>query len=94
MTDVGTAILILAGTMSAATVCGRHDVIVDKLLKSHEEHRVGVGLAVTGGIIEVFSSERDNSFTILMTMPGGPTCFMATGHFWENIEPPLEGDDL
>ena len=47
--------------------------------------------ANNGGVLEVLSSEK-GSWTILVTMPNGVSCMLATGQSWEALKPMIAGD--
>ena len=52
-----------------------------------------MGLASSGGVVEVVASEDGTSWSIIVTLPGGVTCLVASGEDWETIErrAPSEG---
>ena len=59
---------------------------ITKTLKSdYAELPVSAGLDNAGRMIEVFAS-TEGSWTILMTMPTGVSCLMATGENWMRRE--------
>ncbi len=65
--------------------CTKRPDIVRHLAKKFAEAPVAIGLAVGGGIIEVLSSEKGGSWTIIITMPDGTSCVIAAGQNWEQI---------
>lgn len=66
--------------------CTQRPNIVGHLAKKFSETPVAIGLSSNGGIIEVFSSEKSGSWTIIITMPDGNSCLMAAGENWERIQ--------
>jgi hypothetical protein len=44
-----------------------------------------LGLQITVVFREVLSSKSGTSWTIIITMPNGPTCMVAAGKNWEKI---------
>ena len=66
--------------------CTKRSDIVRHLANKFSEAPIAIGLSVSGGIIEVLSSEKGGSWTIIMTMPNGNTCVIAAGNSWEHIE--------
>ena len=46
-----------------------------------------MGLTSTGKVMELLTSSA-GSWTILVTMPGGPTCVIAAGESWEELAVP------
>jgi hypothetical protein len=63
---------------SAQTVCGDRGKLVAYLGKGHKESRTGIGVAANGSVIELYTAET-GTWTMLMTMPGGPTCVTGSG---------------
>ena len=37
-------------------------------------------------MLEVFASAETGTWTITLTMPGGPTCLVASGEAWEWLD--------
>lgn len=64
-------------------VCGERAGIVEALENGHQEQKAAAGLTGNGGLIELFTAET-GSWTLLMTVPGGPTCLLSTGQDWEH----------
>lgn len=70
---------------SAQTVCATHAEVTKKLDKVYSEGPIGIGLASNGGVIEMFSTSDGSTWTIVMTMPDGKSCVMASGETWETL---------
>ncbi len=70
---------------SAQTVCATHAEVTKKLDKVYSEAPIGIGLASNGGVIEMFSTSDGGTWTIVMTMPDGKSCVMASGETWETL---------
>lgn len=86
--------LASAGTATAqstAKACAKRTDAVTHLASKYEEAPVAIGIANNGGVLEVLSSEK-GSWTILVTMPNGVSCMLATGQSWEALEPVVAGD--
>ena len=62
--------------------CGQRERVVKMLQIRHAEAPISMGLAANGAIVEVFSTADGASWTLLMTMPDGRTCLMASGESW------------
>jgi len=71
----------------AQQVCGERAKIVAHLGSDYQESRVGIGLAASGTVIELFTAET-GTWTMLMTTPDGRTCVMGTGEGWEQTQKP------
>ncbi|MDP6567171.1 MAG: hypothetical protein QF578_20245 [Alphaproteobacteria bacterium] len=75
--------------LAQQAACGERDKILAKLGTDFGEQPAAMGLASNGNIVEVLASDK-GSWTILYTMPDGGACVVATGQWWENIEPKPE----
>jgi len=75
----------------AAPVCGNRDKVLASLSAKYHEEPVAVGVAANGGVIEVLKSPDGESWTILFTYPGGPSCLVASGDAWQDLAPKLTG---
>ncbi len=47
------------------------------------------GLAANNGVVEVFASPETGTWTIIVTLPDGQTCLVASGEGYESITEPL-----
>jgi len=73
----------LAGQHKKA--CAERLDAITHLSTKYGEIPVHMGLANNGGVLEVLSNQSGSSWTILVTMPNGVSCMLATGESWENI---------
>lgn len=79
------ATLVAAGSPAAAqTLCGSRDTVLKQLASEYQEAPVGIGLASNGAVVELLTS-ASGSWTLLVTMPKGPTCLMGTGEAWQAL---------
>ncbi len=66
--------------------CGDWSQITEHLEREYGEVLVGAGLDSSGSrMLEVYASPT-GSFTVLVTIAGGPSCLVATGRGWKTIE--------
>ena len=70
--------------------CGARAEILAQLADSYHESRRAIGLAANNTLLEIFASEDSGSFTILATVPGGPTCLIAAGEKFEAVADRLQ----
>jgi len=53
-----------------------------------------MGLASSGSVVEVLTNEKGASWSIIVTMPTGVTCLVASGEGWEALRPVASGKHL
>lgn len=83
---------VLVLPVLAQSNCGDHDQIIGSLGQRCGEALVGKGLHANGGLIELLVNSETGTWTILGTVPGGPTCLLGAGENWEIEAPKAEGD--
>lgn len=95
-----TALLSLNPSLSEAQTqqqtppCGPRALIVEQLKREFSETPVSRGLASNGTIIELLVSEA-GTWTLLVSLPNGNSCFGAVGEMWQAVEPPApKGETL
>jgi len=71
-----------AAAQQAQMVCGERVEIVNALQAGHQEQKTAAGLSGNGGLVELFTG-NGGSWTLLLTLPGGPTCLLGAGEAWE-----------
>ena len=70
-----------ADAQSAGIVVDR-EAVAKELSEKHREKTVGMGLADNGGVLELFTSEGGETWTVLLTMPNGASFVVGTGKAW------------
>jgi hypothetical protein len=68
-------------------VCGDRNEIVARLENGYQESTSGVGLSATGGLVELYTSEK-GTWTLMLTQPNGVSCLIAAGDNWEHVDSP------
>jgi len=80
-------VLALTTTLAAAPAlaqqpqCAARDAVLERLSSSYHEEPVSLGVTATGSLLEVLASP-EGSWTIIITVPGGPTCLVSSGEGW------------
>jgi len=77
------AITLVSAEAEAAPACGKRDDVLAQLSEKFREAPVGVGLASNGGLIELLTADTGTTWTLIVTMPNGPTCLLAAGQDWQ-----------
>lgn len=65
--------------------CAKRADVLKHLSAKYTEAPVALGIANNGGVVEVLSSQSGASWTIIITMPNGPTCMVAAGENWQKL---------
>jgi hypothetical protein len=73
-------------------VCNTHEFVKNKLEKEHDEQVIGRGLRGNGIVIEVYYSEKSQTWTIVASDPI-MSCVMNDGEYWEIITPKADGTE-
>lgn len=90
---VAVALSPTSGNAAGSEVpCGQHNDVVASFSKSYKEEPSALGITDKGGLIEVLVSPS-GTWTMLLTMPGGPACILGTGEDW-NMRPAPGTDRL
>jgi len=76
----------------AQSVCGERESMIVKLKKKYGESERGMGLSGKEALVEIWSSEKTGTWTIVMTRPNGIACVMAAGDSWMDA-PAEEGPE-
>ena len=63
----------LPATAQQQPACAQRGDLLKHLSAKYTEAPVALGLANKGGVVEVLSSKTGSSWTIIITMPNGPT---------------------
>ncbi|UCH74032.1 MAG: hypothetical protein JSU82_17225 [Rhodospirillales bacterium] len=66
-------------------VCGDRDEIVARLESGYQESTTGIGLSASGGLVELYTSEK-GTWTLMLSQPNGVSCLMAAGDNWEQVD--------
>jgi len=82
---VAVAVVAFAGPAMAQTVCSDRAKFLDHLARGYQEAPAAMGLASNGAVLEVLTSES-GTWTIILTMPTGTSCVVASGEAWEKVE--------
>jgi hypothetical protein len=69
-------------------ICGERASIIERLRTKYGETPRGAGVFQGQRVVEVWASDASGSWTIVVTLPNGSTCLMASGEDWEAIETP------
>jgi hypothetical protein len=80
----GMVMAVNAGFAQGAQ-CAARDTVMAHLTDTYGETRRGIGLAGQGAVMEVFAADATGTWTILMTLPNGTSCMIASGQGYEAV---------
>jgi hypothetical protein len=83
---VALATAAFASGAQAGPACGKRDDILAQLSERYREAPVGIGVAGNGGLIELATAGTGATWTLLITLPNGPTCLLAAGRDWQPLQ--------
>lgn len=84
-------LLTVPSFASAQTSCAQREFVVKRLATGYGETFQGGGIQSEEKVFEVWYSEEDGTWTILMTQADGVSCIMASGTDWRE---PLPSDKV
>jgi hypothetical protein len=65
--------------------CGSRDAIIKALKDHYKEKQHAIALAATAGVVELFTSEKGATWTLIVTSHVGQTCIAAAGKNWRDL---------
>lgn len=85
------------GSVSAEGVrnCAPREVVLERLTSKYGESLRVIAMGSNGAVVEALASGGGETWTILVTRPGGLTCLVASGTNFEVVDSPSppKGDD-
>lgn len=88
------ATMTFGSSVSAQSAnCADRSTVVERLAERYSESRQAVGLGSDGSLVEIFAAEDTGSWTITVTVAGGPTCLVAAGQAFQITNDPLPNTD-
>ncbi|MGH1477181.1 MAG: hypothetical protein ACRBM6_00385 [Geminicoccales bacterium] len=64
-----------------------HDAgeIAKQLSSKYKEAPVAMGLQSNGNLLQIYASDKKNTWTVVSTTPKGKSCIVAAGKRWEAL---------
>lgn len=66
-------------------ICDKRTNVMSHLARKYSELPIALGVASNGGLVELLTSEKGSTWTLIITLPNGLTCLMAAGESWESM---------
>lgn len=86
---IGAMILATGHAQAQQRPCGPHAQVVERLASQYGERRQTIGLGADNSVVETYASDTTGTWTITVTVAGGPTCLVAAGSAFQLINDPL-----
>jgi hypothetical protein len=78
-----------ANAQTGARTCVPYVELRKALQGKYGENPVAFGVHANGSLMQVFASAAGNTWTVVMTSPGGISCIVADGNNWYVLPLPL-----
>ncbi len=79
--------LALIGSSAVAqTQCNERAEVLKLLAQKYKEAPIAAGVTSTGGLVEVLTNGKGETWTIIVTSPEGTSCLVAAGEGWQARE--------
>ncbi|MEM9438788.1 MAG: hypothetical protein AAGA15_17305 [Pseudomonadota bacterium] len=97
--SIGVVALILAAgpSVSQTANCAARETVIERLASRYGESRQSVGMAANQTLMEVYANAGTGSWSLLVTLPNGNTCLVASGNSYEamaEVSPSAMGEAL
>ncbi len=70
--------------------CAPREVVLALLAQTYAEETVAIGITAKGALLEILASPK-GTWTVIVTLPGGPSCVMAAGDGWRMFQEAPDG---
>ncbi len=83
---LGIGLAFAASAVAAQPQCNTRDEVLKLLAKKYQEAPVAAGVTNTGGLVEVLTNIKGDTWTIIVTTPQGQSCLVAAGEGWRSMQ--------
>jgi hypothetical protein len=85
--------LVVFSWPAMAQTCGQRADFAERLEIEYGEVQILSGITSSGSLMELFASARkDNSWSLVFTLPGGRSCMMSVGKYLNLKQEPFSVD--
>lgn len=88
---LGLSLSFLATAAAAQPPCAERQKLVKQLASKYQELSVAFGVAKGGNLLEVLTRDDGETWSIILTDPGGRSCLIAAGESWREANPQPSG---
>lgn len=88
---ISAAVLAASGAAMAqsAQPCASREALAQKLGSEFGKAVAAAGVDAEGNLVQVFSNKDSGTWTIAVTLPGGPSCIVSSGEGWADSDQQL-----
>ncbi len=79
------AIASITPASAQQMMCAERADLLGGLSTKYSEVPVAMGIANNGGVLEILAARAAGNWTIILTMPDGLSCVLASGENWESL---------
>ena len=79
------AAAIAPPAVHAQSNCAPRDSVIERLKEKYSERLTGGGVQNSDTVLEIWSSEKTGSFTVLITHANGMSCVVSSGQNWNSV---------
>jgi len=80
-----TAVSLPLPALAGQVACSQRDNVLAQLGSKYKEAPKAAGVANNGGLIEVLTSDEGKTWTLILSMPNGTSCLLASGEHWQTV---------
>lgn len=73
--------------------CAPREVVAERLQERYREAPLARGLTPNGSIVEMWASARGETWSVIVVLPSGQSCLVASGSDFEALAAPAEAGD-
>ena len=97
--QMGSSAFLVATVLGASPTeaqhmpCAPRSIVVEELKTGYGEGPAGFGIQTSGQLIEIWAAPETGTWTVLMSLPNGSACVIASGTDWQhlNLQKPSVG---
>ncbi len=80
-----------AAGQTPAKNCMDRNVLVSRLADRYQEAPLWRGASPRGHMMELFANDDGGTWTLVVSVPTGMSCMVASGEGWRNLRRKIEG---
>ncbi len=87
---VALSVLVSCRVVAQPRTCADRSVVTQWLADNHAESVIAAGITARGALMELYSTQSGNTWTITLSSagPDAIACQVGYGHGWKFIDPP------